>query len=45
MLTSMCVFCGSSVGSRPEYAAAAFTLGQLLANSGIRLVYGGANRA
>ncbi|MDZ4797189.1 MAG: TIGR00730 family Rossman fold protein [Bryobacteraceae bacterium] len=44
MLTSMCVFCGSSVGSRPEYAAAAVTLGQLLANSGIRLVYGGANR-
>lgn len=44
MLTSVCVFCGSSVGTRPEYAAVARKLGALLAASGMRLVYGGANR-
>lgn len=44
MLTSVCVFCGSSVGTRTEYAVTARTLGGLLAQGGIRLVYGGANR-
>ena len=38
---SVCVFCGSKTGSRPEYAAAAGELGRLLAMRGIRLVYGG----
>jgi uncharacterized protein (TIGR00730 family) len=40
---SLCVFCGSSVGNRPEYAAAAAELGWLLAERGIRLVYGAGN--
>ena len=38
----LCVFCGSSAGKRPEYAAAARTLGQLLASQRCALVYGGA---
>lgn len=37
----VCVFCGSRVGDRPEYAAAARTLGALLAREGLGLVYGG----
>jgi len=36
------VFCGSSLGARPEYARAAAELGRLLAGSGVGLVYGGA---
>lgn len=38
----ICVFCGSSPGRLPLYAAAATELGQLLADQGIGLVYGGA---
>ncbi len=37
----ICVFCGSSPGSRPEYLQAAQQLGQLLAQRDIGLVYGG----
>ncbi|MBV9817886.1 MAG: TIGR00730 family Rossman fold protein [Solirubrobacterales bacterium] len=37
------VFCGSSPGSRPEYAAAAAELGRVLAARGLGLVYGGAS--
>jgi uncharacterized protein (TIGR00730 family) len=39
----LCVFCGSSFGDDPAYLAAARDLGQLLAASGIGLVYGGAS--
>lgn len=35
------VFCGSSLGARPEYAAAARALGSLLAQRNIGVVYGG----
>jgi uncharacterized protein (TIGR00730 family) len=42
-LRSVCVFCGSSPGRRPEYAAGAGELGRLLAGRGIRVVYGGAH--
>jgi uncharacterized protein (TIGR00730 family) len=42
-IRSVCVFCGSSLGQRPEYAAAAAEMGRLLAERGIRLVYGGGN--
>src|SRR6185436_9933590 len=35
------VFCGSSAGLRPEYAAAARSMGQALARRGIGLVFGG----
>ena len=39
----VCVFCGSSPGRVPEYAAAARRLGSLLARRGVGLVYGGGN--
>jgi uncharacterized protein (TIGR00730 family) len=39
----LCVFCGTNAGSRPDYSAAARELGQLLADEGIELVYGGAS--
>jgi uncharacterized protein (TIGR00730 family) len=37
----VCVFCGSSRGATPAYAAAATDLGTTLAAKGIGLVYGG----
>lgn len=40
-LTSVCVYCGSSFGSDPAHEAAAARLGQLIADAGLRLVYGG----
>jgi uncharacterized protein (TIGR00730 family) len=40
-MRSLCVFCGSRPGARPAYAEAATTLGRLLAERGIRLVFGG----
>jgi uncharacterized protein (TIGR00730 family) len=40
-LASVCVFCGSSSGSDPAFAAAARALGRLLAEQGTTLVYGG----
>jgi uncharacterized protein (TIGR00730 family) len=39
----VCVFAGSSVGSRPEYTEAARALGQELARQGLGVVYGGAS--
>jgi uncharacterized protein (TIGR00730 family) len=41
MLGSLCVFCGSSVGSRPAFIGAAIAFGKVLAEHRIRLVYGG----
>ncbi|MEK7246267.1 MAG: TIGR00730 family Rossman fold protein [Pseudomonadota bacterium] len=38
---SVCVFCGSKTGNDPAFARAADRLGVLLAEAGIRLVYGG----
>jgi uncharacterized protein (TIGR00730 family) len=40
-LGRVCVFCGSSPGRSPAYAAAAAELGRTLAERGIGLVYGG----
>jgi uncharacterized protein (TIGR00730 family) len=40
-VSSVCVFAGSSPGARPEYAAAARSLGRSLAGEGISVVYGG----
>jgi len=37
----VCVFCGSSPGNRPDFAEAAQQLGQLLAQRGLGLVFGG----
>ncbi len=39
---SVCVYCGSGFGDRPEYREAAFGIGVMLAQRGIRVVYGGA---
>jgi uncharacterized protein (TIGR00730 family) len=43
MQRRVCVFCGSSPGSKPEYRAEAVRLGQLLGQTGLGLVYGGAH--
>lgn len=37
----LCVFCGSSAGHPPIYRETAATIGRLIAESGIELVYGG----
>jgi uncharacterized protein (TIGR00730 family) len=37
----LCVYCGSSVGTNPAYAAAARSLGRAMASRGVDLVYGG----
>jgi uncharacterized protein (TIGR00730 family) len=42
-MRSVCVFCGSNPGRRPEYLAGAADLGRVLASRGIRVVYGGAH--
>ena len=39
----ICVFCGSSMGKREEYRAAAAAMGGILVERGIELVYGGGN--
>lgn len=39
-LKSVCVFCGSRSGVRPDYAAVATATGAMLAEEGWRLVYG-----
>ncbi|MFY2557709.1 TIGR00730 family Rossman fold protein [Corallococcus terminator] len=40
---SICIFCGSRPGARPEYAEAATALGTELGRRGLTLVYGGAS--
>ena len=40
-LQSVCVYCGSGKGKSPAYAIAARKFGKALADSGLRLVYGG----
>ncbi|ABF87219.1 conserved hypothetical protein TIGR00730 [Myxococcus xanthus DK 1622] len=40
---SVCVFCGSRPGARPEYMDAATRMGAELARRGLTLVYGGAS--
>lgn len=37
----ICVYCGSGPGDRPAYVETARTLGRIMAESGIGLVYGG----
>ncbi|AUH51161.1 TIGR00730 family Rossman fold protein [Chromobacterium sp. ATCC 53434] len=39
-MKSICLFCGSNKGTRPEYEAAARDFGRTLAEQGITLVYG-----
>ena len=43
-MKSVCVFCGSNPGSRPEFAAAARETGAALAQRKLDLVYGGGHR-
>lgn len=40
-IRSICVFCGSASGRDPAFEAVARRLGRILAEAGIRLVYGG----
>lgn len=40
-MQSVCIYCGSSTGNRPEYRETAISTGKLLAERGITLVYGG----
>jgi len=40
---SICIFCGSSAGSREEYSIKARDLGLLFVEKGITMVYGGSN--
>jgi len=40
----ICVYCGSNTGNRPEYAAAARELADVLIGHDLELVYGGADK-
>jgi len=42
-IKTICIFCGSSAGSREEYTFKARDLGLLLVEKGITMVYGGSN--
>ncbi len=42
VVRTICVFCGSNAGARPEYMSAVDDLARGLAGRGLRLVYGGA---
>jgi uncharacterized protein (TIGR00730 family) len=41
LIANICVYCGSSLGSDPRFAAAADALGAAMAKAGIGLVFGG----
>ena len=41
VVRNVCVYCGSSSGNGPEFAAEALALGQALASENLGLVYGG----
>ena len=40
-IKTICVYCGSSAGTNPRFIEAAGAFGKILAENGIRLVYGG----
>jgi uncharacterized protein (TIGR00730 family) len=40
-IKSICVYCASGPGTNPAYVAAAKSLGRILAENGVRLIYGG----
>ena len=40
-ISAICVFCGSRTGSDPAYESAARSLGRMMAERDVRLVYGG----
>lgn len=41
LISSVCVYCGSAAGRRGAYEDAARAFGKMLAENGVRLVYGG----
>ena len=41
IIKTVCVYCGSGSGTNPSFIESAKALGKALAESGIRLVYGG----
>ncbi len=43
MIKTLCVYCGSNTGNRPEYIEAAKKLAEAFVDNDIDLVYGGAN--
>jgi uncharacterized protein (TIGR00730 family) len=40
-INALCVYCGSSPGTDPAFVAAAQSFGKILAENGVRLIYGG----
>ncbi len=40
-MKSLCVFCGASPGARPEYLETARKVGRIIAERGLKMVYGG----
>jgi uncharacterized protein (TIGR00730 family) len=40
-IRTVCVYCGAKAGTDPAFVAAARDFGKILANNGVRLVYGG----
>jgi hypothetical protein len=40
-INAVCVYCGSSPGTEPAFLEGAVKLGKILAENGVRLVYGG----
>src|SRR5690606_15635443 len=44
LIRSVCVYCGSSIGRSEIYAEAGYALGRSIAESRLRLVYGGGTR-
>jgi uncharacterized protein (TIGR00730 family) len=40
-INALCVYCGSSRGTDPAFAEAARSFGKILAENGVRLIYGG----
>lgn len=40
-IRKVCVYCGSSAGTDPSFVAAATRLGEIMADAGVGLVYGG----
>jgi hypothetical protein len=42
-ISKICVYCGSSAGTDPAFVEAAKTLGAIMAENGVGLVYGGGN--
>jgi uncharacterized protein (TIGR00730 family) len=40
-INAVCVYCGSSPGTEPVFIEAAKHFGQILADNGVRLIYGG----